>query len=135
VLGVELIEQPLPAGKDEFLADLARRVPLCADESVHMIEDLQHLEPLYDAINIKLDKTGGLTGAIALARKAVALDFTLMIGCMVGTSLAMAPAALLAPLASYIDLDAPLLLKRDQDRPMIFEGAFMQPPPKRLWGC
>ena len=132
--GVELIEQPLPAGKDDMLEHLPRPVPLCADESIHSHKDLPRLKPLYDMINIKLDKTGGLTGAIELAEKARASGFELMIGCMVGTSLAMAPAALLTPLARYTDLDAPLLLRRDQTPSMAYEGALMQPPPRALWG-
>jgi L-alanine-DL-glutamate epimerase-like enolase superfamily enzyme len=133
--GVEVIEQPLPANEDEALVDLERPVPLCADESIHTIKDLERLKPLYDMINIKLDKTGGLTGAIKLAEQAKVMGLDIMIGCMVGSSLAMAPAALLAPLAAYTDLDAPLLLGRDQDCPMVYEGAIMQPPPCALWGC
>ncbi len=132
---VELIEQPLPADQDHYLEKFEHPVPLCADESVHTSADLERLRPLYDMVNIKLDKTGGLTGAIDLARKADAQGFGLMIGCMLGSSLAMAPAALLSPLASYTDLDAPLLLARDQDCPIEYQGAWMQPAPPGLWGC
>ncbi len=113
-LGIALIEQPLPAGDDEMLRRIARPIPICADESVHVAEDLDLLVGLYDAINIKLDKSGGLTAAILLRDRAKALGFTAMVGCMVGTSLAMAPAVLLAQGAEFADLDGPLLLARDR---------------------
>ncbi len=131
---IEMIEQPLPADQDHHLENFERPVTLCADESVHTSADLERLKPRYDMVNIKLDKTGGLTGAIDLARKADALGFGLMIGCMLGSSLAMAPAALLSPLAAYTDLDAPLLLARDQDCPIEYQDAYMQPAPPGLWG-
>jgi L-alanine-DL-glutamate epimerase-like enolase superfamily enzyme len=132
--GVELVEQPLPAGDDEALRGLARPVPVCADESAHGIATLEALVGKYDAINIKLDKTGGLTPAIALARAARALDLKIMVGCMLATSLAMAPAMLLSPLADVIDLDGPLLLAKDRTPPIRYEGSLMYPPPPALWG-
>ncbi len=133
-LGIELIEQPLHAERDRALEGLARPVPLCADESGHGVDDLDALAPLYDFINIKLDKTGGLTAALALADAAEARGFGLMLGCMMATSLAMAPAFLLAGRARFVDLDAPLLLARDRDPAITYEGAMMQPPPRALWG-
>ncbi|MCX5577330.1 N-acetyl-D-Glu racemase DgcA [Kaistia terrae] len=132
--GVELIEQPLPAGKDELLRHLDRPVPVCADESLHVADDLGHLVGSYDAINIKLDKTGGLTEALRLRKSAEALGFTLMIGCMVGTSLAMAPAVLLAQDAQFVDLDGPLLLARDRSPGLVYEGSLVSPPAPALWG-
>lgn len=132
--GVALIEQPLPAGEDQALERIQRPIPVCADESLHTRADLEHLRGRYDAVNIKLDKTGGLTEALALTRDAQAMGFIIMIGSMVGTSLAMAPAMLLAPYAQWIDLDGPLLLARDRDHPIGFEGATMRPPSKLLWG-
>jgi L-Ala-D/L-Glu epimerase len=133
-LGVELIEQPLHADQDEALFGLARPVPLCADESCHGADDLERLAPLYDMVNIKLDKTGGLTAALALADAAEAQGLKIMVGCMMATSLAMAPAFVLAPRAVCLDLDAPLLLARDRDPPVRYKGAMMQPPPRQLWG-
>jgi L-alanine-DL-glutamate epimerase-like enolase superfamily enzyme len=132
--GVELIEQPLPAGKDELLRHLDRPVSVCADESLHVADDLGHLVGSYDAINIKLDKTGGLTEALRLRKSAEALGFTLMIGCMVGTSLAMAPAVLLAQGARFVDLDGPLLLARDRSPGLVYEGSLVSPPAPALWG-
>ncbi len=132
--GVALIEQPLPAGEDAALADIARTIPICADESLHDRASLAHLRGLYDAINIKLDKTGGLTEAILLARAARAHGLTLMVGCMVGTSLAMAPAMLLAGQAAFVDLDGPLLLARDREHPLRYEGSRVAPPEPALWG-
>jgi L-Ala-D/L-Glu epimerase len=132
--GVLLIEQPLPAGKDAALRQLPRDVPLCADESVHDRASLPHLRGLYDAVNIKLDKTGGLTEAIALMREAKALEFSVMVGCMVGTSLAMAPAMLLAGEAEFVDLDGPLLLARDCEAGLRYEGGTVFPPEPVLWG-
>ncbi|WP_029348993.1 N-acetyl-D-Glu racemase DgcA [Bosea sp. 117] len=132
--GVTLIEQPLPAGADDALADLARPVPICADESVHGLDSLAHLAGRYDAINIKLDKTGGLTEAIALARAAEAAGLSIMVGCMVATSLAMAPALLLTPLARIVDLDGPLLLARDREPALRYEGSTVFPPEPTLWG-
>jgi L-alanine-DL-glutamate epimerase-like enolase superfamily enzyme len=132
--GVELIEQPLPAGADEALAHVARAVPVCADESAHTGRDLDGLVAKYDAVNIKLDKTGGLTEAIALARAARGFGLSIMIGCMVGTSLAMAPALLLANDAAFVDLDGPLLLARDRAPGLTYEGSLVMPPPAALWG-
>jgi L-alanine-DL-glutamate epimerase-like enolase superfamily enzyme len=132
--GVELIEQPLPAGEDEPLRRLPRTVPVCADESVHIAADLPRLRGLYDAVNIKLDKTGGLTEALALAETARAGGFRIMIGCMVATSLAMAPALLLATGADFIDLDGPLLLARDREPGLVYEGSRIMPAPRALWG-
>jgi L-Ala-D/L-Glu epimerase len=132
--GVTLIEQPLPASQDALLAKIDRPVPLCADESVHDRAGLAALRPRYDAVNIKLDKTGGLTEALAVAEAAENLGFQLMIGCMVGTSLAMAPALTLAPRARYVDLDGPLLLARDRRQGLVYDGSTIHPPSRMLWG-
>ena len=121
-LGVALIEQPLPAGKDAILRHIVRPVPVCADESVHEARDLETLVGLYDAINIKLDKAGGLTAALVLRDRARELGFSIMVGCMVGTSLAMAPAVLLAQDADFVDLDGPLLLARDRSPGLTYRG-------------
>ncbi len=131
---VQLIEQPLPAGHDDALGSIEHRVPICADESVHGVDDLESLRNRYDAVNIKLDKTGGLTAALALARAAQQQGFGIMIGSMVGTSLAMAPALLLAPMAQWIDLDGPLLLARDRDPGLKFDGSTLFPSEAALWG-
>lgn len=131
---VELIEQPLPAGQDESLASLARTVPICADESCHVAADLSHLVGRYDAVNVKLDKAGGLTAALELSRAAKAQNFGIMVGCMVGTSLAMAPAALLGQMADFVDLDGPLLLARDRSPGISYTGATLHPAPAALWG-
>lgn len=133
-LGIALIEQPLPAGADQILARIAHPVPICADESVHSAGDLDRLEGLYDAVNIKLDKSGGLTAAIELRDRARALGFQVMVGCMVGTSLAMAPAVLLAQDADFVDLDGALLLARDRSPGLIYEGSMVSPPRSALWG-
>jgi L-alanine-DL-glutamate epimerase-like enolase superfamily enzyme len=132
--GVALVEQPLPVGADDLLGRIPHPVPVCADESVHDRADLAALRTRYDAVNIKLDKTGGLTEALEVAREARALGFTVMAGCMVGTSLAMAPAMLLAPGALYVDLDGPLLLTRDRPDGLRFEGSTIYPPTAALWG-
>jgi L-alanine-DL-glutamate epimerase-like enolase superfamily enzyme len=132
--GVELIEQPLPDGDDELLATIDRLVPVCADESIHVAADLDRLAGRYDAINIKLDKSGGLTEAIDLLRRAEARRLKIMVGCMVGTSLAMAPAFLLAQHADFVDLDGPLLLARDREPGLTYEGGTILPPPPGLWG-
>jgi L-alanine-DL-glutamate epimerase-like enolase superfamily enzyme len=132
--GFSLIEQPLPAAHDGFLAKIPRPVPICADESVHDRASLKRLVGLYDAINIKLDKTGGLTEALELADAAQSLGFSLMIGCMVGTSLAMAPAMVLAPRARFVDLDGPLLLAQDRDPGLTYDGSIVYPPQPALWG-
>ncbi len=133
-LGVEMVEQPLPAGDDAALAGLDRLMPVCADESCHDIASLAGLKGRYDMINIKLDKTGGLTEALRLADAAEAAGFGVMVGCMIGTSLAMAPAALLAGRARLADLDAPLLLARDREPGIVYRGSVMAPPPASLWG-
>ncbi|WP_281977390.1 N-acetyl-D-Glu racemase DgcA [Pseudorhizobium flavum] len=131
---IDLIEQPLPAGEDALLARTQRLVPVCADESVHATADLPGLRDRYDAVNIKLDKTGGLTEALHMKAEARRLGFGIMVGCMVGTSLAMAPAALLAQDVDYADLDGPLLLARDRQPGLVYEGSTLFPPPSALWG-
>jgi len=133
-LGVALVEQPLPAGKDGLLGGIAHPVPICADESVHEAKDLAALAGLYDAVNIKLDKAGGLTEALRLRDEARRRGFAVMVGCMVGTSLAMAPAVLLAQGAEYVDLDGPLLLARDREPALAYEGSIVSPPQRALWG-
>jgi L-alanine-DL-glutamate epimerase-like enolase superfamily enzyme len=132
--GVALVEQPLPAGKDELLAEIERPILVCADESVHHTGDLASLRDRYDAINIKLDKTGGLTEALAMKREAQRLEFQIMLGCMVGTSLAMAPAVLLAQDVAFVDLDGPLLLARDREPGLRYAGSLVFPPEPALWG-
>ncbi|MDR3506449.1 MAG: dipeptide epimerase [Caulobacteraceae bacterium] len=133
-LKVGLIEQPLKAGEDEALAGFSSPVPLCADESLHTRAELAVCAARYQAINIKLDKTGGLTEALALAREARALGLDLMIGCMVATSLSMAPALLLAGQAAWVDLDGPLLLARDRVPGLTYTGSVVTPPDPDLWG-
>ena len=133
-MGVVLVEQPLPAGQDEALADMARPLPVCADESCHDRESLAALRGRYDVINIKLDKTGGLTEALALRAAAQAQGFGIMVGCMVGSSLAMAPAVLLAQGAGYVDLDGPLLLAEDRPHPLRYDLSQLHPPERQLWG-
>jgi L-alanine-DL-glutamate epimerase-like enolase superfamily enzyme len=132
--GVTLVEQPLAAGHDEALARIRRPLLVCADESVHDRASLEGLRERYDAVNIKLDKSGGLTEALAMADAAQALGFQIMIGCMVATSLAMAPAMLLAPQARFVDLDGPLLLARDRDGGLRYDGSLIYPPEAALWG-
>jgi L-alanine-DL-glutamate epimerase-like enolase superfamily enzyme len=132
--GVALVEQPLPAKADEALRGAARPVPVCADESAHGRDTLDRLVGLYDAINIKLDKTGGLTEALKLADAAEERGLALMVGCMVGTSLGMAPAMLLAPRARFIDLDGPLLLVKDRPEGLRYDGSLVYPPEPALWG-
>jgi L-alanine-DL-glutamate epimerase-like enolase superfamily enzyme len=133
-LGVTLVEQPLPAAQDAALARIKRPIVVCADESVHDRASLAGLRERYDAVNIKLDKTGGLTEALAMADAAHALGFEIMIGCMVATSLAMAPAMLLAQQARFVDLDGPLLLAHDRDGGLRYEGSLVYPPEATLWG-
>ncbi|WP_456388732.1 N-acetyl-D-Glu racemase DgcA [Profundibacter sp.] len=133
-LGVKLVEQPLPAGEDEALIGMERPVPVCADESCHDCSSLPHLKGKYDIVNIKLDKTGGLTEAIKLRTKAEAQGYGVMVGCMVGSSLAMAPAVLIAQGVAYTDLDGPLLLSEDRDVPLEFNKAGVHPPSAKLWG-
>jgi L-alanine-DL-glutamate epimerase-like enolase superfamily enzyme len=132
--GVRLIEQPLPAGDDAALAGLARPVRVCADESVHDRASLPRLVGRYDAVNIKLDKTGGLSEALALRDDAERLGFAVMVGCMVATSLAMAPALLVAQRAEFVDLDGPLLLARDRPDGLRYEASLVHPPAFELWG-
>jgi L-alanine-DL-glutamate epimerase-like enolase superfamily enzyme len=132
--GVALIEQPLPAGKDQALARIERAIPVCADESMHDRASLPALAGKYDAVNIKLDKTGGLTEALATAAEAERQGFTIMVGCMVATSLAMAPAVLLAQKARFVDLDGPLLLSKDRADGLRYEGSHIYPPSAALWG-
>lgn len=133
-LGVRLVEQPLPAGADDMLAEIARPLPVCADESCHDRASLAVLRGRYDVVNVKLDKAGGLTEAMALATDARAMGFGLMVGCMVGTSLAMAPAVLVAQRATFVDLDGPLLLAHDRDHPLRYDGEGVHPPTADLWG-
>ena len=132
--GVTLIEQPLPADADQVLAAIARRIPVCADESVHDRASLAALIGRYDAVNIKLDKAGGLTEASALAAAAQAMGFAVMVGCMVSTSLAIAPAMLVASRARWVDLDGPLLLARDRPGGLHFDGSVVHPAPREFWG-
>lgn len=134
LLNVALIEQPLPVGKDAILGKIIHPVPICADESAHTSETLAELKSRYDAVNIKLDKTGGLTEAIKMRDQAKALGFQIMVGCMVGTSLGMAPAVLLAQKAEFVDLDGPLLLARDRETALRYEGSLVYPPERELWG-
>ena len=132
--GVTLVEQPLPANRDDLLARLPHTVPVCADESAHTMASLAALVGKYDAVNIKLDKAGGLTEALAMAREAERLGLALMVGCMVATSLAMAPAVLLAQRARVVDLDGPLLLARDRPDGLVYQGSRVHPPMSALWG-
>jgi len=132
-LGVELVEQPFPADADEVLESLDHPVPVCADESCHTTTDLPRLKNRYEVINVKLDKTGGLTEALRLCEQASESGFKLLIGCMVGTSLSMAPARLLASAAEWVDLDGPLLLARDCDHALPYENG-IGIPPRELWG-
>ena len=133
-VGVTLVEQPLPAGQDEALKRIKRPLAVCADESAHDRASLEGLRERYDAVNIKLDKTGGLTEALAMADAAHAQGFEIMVGCMVATSLAMAPAMLLAAQARFVDLDGPLLLARDRDGGLRYDGSLIYPPDAALWG-
>ena len=132
--GVALVEQPLPAAGDALLADLPRPVPVCADESLHTTADLKRVAALYQAVNIKLDKTGGLTEALSLADMARDRGLMRMAGCMVATSLAMAPAFIIAQKAEFVDLDGPLLLTRDRSPGLEYRASRIQPPPAELWG-
>jgi L-alanine-DL-glutamate epimerase-like enolase superfamily enzyme len=132
--GVTLIEQPLPESRDLVLAGMPRPIPLCADESVHDRASLDALASKYDAINVKLDKTGGLTEALALAAAAERRGLAVMVGCMVATSLAMAPAVLVAQRASVVDLDGPLLLASDRADGLRYDGSLIYPSEAVLWG-
>ena len=133
-LGVQMVEQPLPAGADDMLAEIARPLPVCADESCHDRASLSGLKGKYDMVNIKLDKTGGLTEALALKQQATAEGYGVMVGCMVGSSLAMAPATILAQGVAFTDLDGPLLLAEDRDQPLQFDDKGVHPPAAALWG-
>lgn len=131
---VALIEQPLPKGEDAILSEIPHPVPICADESAHVSEDLGELLGRYDSINVKLDKAGGLTEAAKMCRRAHEFGFSVMVGCMVGTSLAMAPAMLLAQDAEFVDLDGPLLLDRDRPNGLSYSANSVNPPTPKLWG-
>jgi len=133
-LGVELIEQPFPADSDEILETLDHPIPVCADESCHTTADLSTLKNRYDVVNIKLDKTGGLTEAVRLAEGARQAGFKILIGCMVCTSLGIAPHRLLASNADWVDLDGPLLLGRDRDHSIQYDNGKMGLPARELWG-
>jgi len=133
-LGIEMVEQPLPADEDEALRDLERVLPVCADESCHDRASLAGLKGKYDMVNIKLDKTGGLTEALALRNAALEQGYSVMVGCMVGSSLAMAPATILAQGAAVVDLDGPLLLAQDRAAPLEFDDSGVHPPQAALWG-
>jgi L-alanine-DL-glutamate epimerase-like enolase superfamily enzyme len=132
--GVTLVEQPLPAGQDDALALMRRPVPVCADESMSDRASLRGMRRKYDAVNVKLDKTGGLTEALGVLAEAERLGFTIMVGCMLSTSLAIAPATLLTPRARIVDLDGPLLLDSDRPDGLLYEGSLMHPPTPALWG-
>ena len=133
-LGVKLVEQPLPANQDGDLIGLPRPLPICADESCHDRKSLEKLIGKYDFVNIKLDKTGGLTEALQLKDKALEAGFKIMVGCMVGSSLAMAPATLIAQNATFVDLDGPLLLAHDRRHGLLYDESWVHPPVKDLWG-
>ena len=133
-LGVKLVEQPLPADKDYDLIGLPRPLPICADESCHDRKSLEKLIGKYDFVNIKLDKTGGLTEALQLKNEALQAGFKIMVGCMVGSSLAMAPATLIAQNATFVDLDGPLLLAQDRQNGLLYNKSWVNPPRKDFWG-
>ena len=133
-LRVKLLEQPLPAGSDSVLDGLGRAIPVCADESFHDHNSIREVARRYDFVNVKLDKTGGLTEAINVISEAKLIGLGIFVGCMVGTSLGMAPAALLGPLAAYVDLDGPLLLSEDRENGFVFENSLMRPASRDLWG-
>lgn len=133
-LRVDLIEQPLPAGKDDALQGFESPVPICADESCQTREQLSGLVGKYQFINIKLDKTGGLTEALLLARAAEATGFRLMVGCMAGSSISMAPAFIIGQFCDFVDLDGPLLAKNDVEQGIFYDGSLMHAPDSRLWG-
>lgn len=133
-LHVQLMEQPLPEGADDALSALSLPIPLCADESCHTRAELERLAALYDVVNIKLDKAGGLTEALLLRDAALKRGLGVMVGCMVSTSLAMAPAMLAGQGAAFVDLDGPLLLARDREPPLRYDGSIVHPPDPALWG-
>ena len=133
-LGVSMIEQPLAAGADAGLNDYSGPIPIGADESCQTVADLDGLASGYSVINVKLDKTGGLTGALQLAREAKARGYELMVGCMAGTSLSMAPAFVIAQMCRFVDIDGPLLMARDRAPGLVFENGRVEPPDPALWG-
>ncbi|MDT9598873.1 N-acetyl-D-Glu racemase DgcA [Sphingosinicella rhizophila] len=133
-LGVAMLEQPLPAGQDGALAGIERSMPIGADESCHVAADVEELVGRYDVVNIKLDKTGGLTEAMRLLKAAKVRGFETMIGCMAGTSLAMAPGVLVAQNCAFVDLDAPLLFGQDREPRLLYDGETVHPPEPALWG-
>ena len=133
-LGVAMVEQPFAAGDDAVLAEMERPLPVCADESCHDVNSLPSLAGKYDVVNIKLDKTGGLTEALALEKAAREQGYEIMVGCMIGSSLAMAPATLVSANARYVDLDGPLLLAEDRSTPLQYDGSIIHPPASDLWG-
>ena len=133
-LGVALIEQPLPADQDALLAEFEHPIPFCADESCHTATDLAELASRYECVNLKLDKTGGFSEGLRLAAEAHTCGLDLMVGCMIATSLAMAPAVLLAQQARFVDLDGPLLLQKDREHGLRYEGSLLHPPDPQLWG-
>jgi L-alanine-DL-glutamate epimerase-like enolase superfamily enzyme len=133
-VGVVMIEQPLPADADAALVGFDSPVPIGADESMHTGADLETLKDKYQVVNIKLDKTGGLTHAIDAINLAKSLQFDIMVGCMVATSLSMAPAVLLAPMARFVDLDGPLLLRKDRQPGLEYHNSTITWPKTRLWG-
>ena len=129
-----MIEQPLPAGADAALDGYDGPIPLGADESCQTVADLEGLGSGYSVINVKLDKTGGLTGALQLAREARARGYDLMVGCMAGTSLSMAPAFVIAQMCRFVDIDGPLLMARDREPALVFQDGRVSPPDRGLWG-
>jgi L-alanine-DL-glutamate epimerase-like enolase superfamily enzyme len=133
-LGVEMVEQPLPAGEDAALGEMAHTVPVCADESCHDRASLAELRGRYDFVNVKLDKTGGLTEALALVPEARAMGFRVMVGCMMTSSLGVAPAVLLAQDVDLADLDPPMMLASDRDPPLKVAAGAVYPPEPELWG-
>ncbi|MEM8662669.1 MAG: N-acetyl-D-Glu racemase DgcA [Pseudomonadota bacterium] len=132
--GVALVEQPLPSARDGLLATISHPVPICADESAHTSDGLSNLAGRYDAVNVKLNKAGGLTESLAMIEAARNADLKVMVGCMLGTSLAMAPAVLAAQNVDYVDLDGPLLLAKDRSPALDYEGNTIHPPSPELWG-
>jgi L-alanine-DL-glutamate epimerase-like enolase superfamily enzyme len=133
-LNIDVVEQPFAASKDSRLGQVAAPIAICADESFHTSADIELLVQNYDAVNVKLDKTGGFTEALKSIREARAAGLRIMMGCMVGTSLVTAPAVLLAQLADWVDLDGPLLLDQDRDTGLSYEGSILHPPSRELWG-
>ena len=134
-LQVSLLEQPLPASKDGILGEIPHPIPFCADESCHVSSDLDHLKNCYDFVNIKLDKTGGLTEAIKLRSSALKAGFKVMVGCMIATSLSMAPGVILAQGASFVDLDGPLLISNDYKEGLNYDQTGkVHPPDPNFWG-